>query len=207
MSENLLASEWRQRLEELGSRRRDVALVGAVVGALVFGGMGIAARGSAPRIAPPARATPSPSGSPLSGAVVVVHVAGAVRTPGIVELPPGARVADAIELAGGALPKADLDGLNLAEVIVDGAQILVPAKGSASNVPAPTASASASGLIDLNAADQTALETVPGLGPVKAAAIVSYRTEIGSFESIDQLLEVNGIGPATLDLIRPFVSL
>jgi competence protein ComEA len=139
--------------------------------------------------------------------LVVVHVAGAVRHPGIIELAAGSRVADAIDLAGGALPRANLDLLNLAAIVVDGTQILVPSGTSAVSVAGPTAGPTSPALVNLNSADQAMLETVPGLGPVKAGAILAYRTEIGGFTSIDQLLEVTGIGPATLESIRPFVSL
>lgn len=209
MSEIRVPPVWRERLEGLGGRRRDALVVAGVALVIVFGGLGMWAKGAPASIAPPARATPSPgaTSSPI-GALVVVHVAGAVRHPGIIELPTGSRVADAIRLAGGALPRADLDLLNLAALVVDGTQILVPTQVSTGGVaPSPTPSSTSAGIVNLNTADQAALETVPGLGPVKAGAIVAYRTEIGGFTSIDQLLEVTGIGPATLESIRPFVSL
>jgi competence protein ComEA len=208
MSEIFVPSVWRERLEALGGRRRDSLLIVGAVTVMVGGGLGLWTRGAPASIAPPARATPSPGSSTTAPAeIIVVHVAGAVRHPGIIELPPGARVADAIALAGGALPRADLDLLNLAAVVVDGSQVLVPTKtSSSSSVPAPVTS-SAPATVNLNSADQTTLESVPGLGPVKAGAIVAYRTEIGGFTSIDQLLEVSGIGPATLESIRPFISL
>lgn len=210
MSEIPLPPAWRERVEAIAGRRRETAVVGGLVAALVFGGLGMWARGAPPKIAPPAIATPSPSTSFTSPSeVLVVHVAGAVRHPGIVEVPPGGRVADAIELAGGALPRADLDLLNLAELVVDASQILVPFKGSdvAQTAAAPSAGSTSGAIVNLNTADQMLLETVPGLGPVKAGAILAYRDEIGGFTSIDQLLEVTGIGPATLESIRPFVSL
>lgn len=207
MSGIALPEVWRERLESLAGRRRETLVVGAIVGLAVFSSLGMWARGAPAIIAPPARATPTPSTFSAVGGIVV-HVAGAVRRPGIIQLPPGARVADALEMAGGPLPRADLDLLNLAALAVDGTQILVPFRGSA----APAASvaspaATAGGVVALNSADASVLETVPGLGPVKAGAIVAYRTEIGGFTSIDQLLEVSGIGPATLESIRPFVSL
>lgn len=209
MSEIRVPPAWRERLEGLGGRRKDVLVIAAVVIVITFGGLGMWAKGAPASIAPPARATPSPgSTSSPAGLLVVVHVAGAVRHPGIIELPSGSRVADAISLAGGALPRADLDLLNLAALVVDGTQILVPTQASAAGVaPGPTPSATSDAIVNLNTADQAALESVPGLGPVKAGAIVAYRTEIGGFTSIDQLLEVTGIGPATLGSIRPFVSL
>lgn len=202
-----LPEAWRERLESLAGRRRETVVVGAIVGLAVFSSLGMWARGAPAIIAPPARATPSPSTS-SSGMAILVHVAGAVRHPGVIELPPGARVADALELAGGPLPRAELDLLNLAALAVDGTQILVPFRGSlAPMASAASPAATAGAVIALNSADVSALETVPGLGPVKAGAIVAYRTEIGGFTSIDELLEVAGIGPATLESIRPFVSL
>ena len=208
MSDNLAPTGWRERLEVLAGRRRESVLVAGVVAVLVFGSMATWARGPRPLIAPPALATPAPAASTMStGEALIVHVAGAVKQPGVIELPPGARVADAIERAGGAAPGADLDLLNLAALVIDGAQILVPERGDpGAPGPSPTGPPQAT-TVNLNTADQTMLETVPGLGPVKAGAIVAYRTEIGGFESIDQLLEVSGIGPATLESIRPFLSL
>ena len=208
MSDMLVRLQWRERLEELAGRRRESAVVAAVVAGLVFASVASWARTPAPLIAPLAKATPSPAGTTTATGSVVIHVAGAVERPGVYELPDGARVADAIELAGGPTRRADLDLLNLAAFIVDGAQILVPQRGDpgvAQASPAPGPSQPVT--VNLNAADQAMLETVPGLGPVKAGAIVAYRTEVGGFESIDQLLEVSGIGPATLESIRPFVSL
>jgi competence protein ComEA len=207
MSEIPRPQGWRERLETIAGRRRETAVVAGLVAASVFGGLGLWARGAPAQIAPPAIATPAPSGTPIPSGLLLVHVAGAVRDPGVVEVAAGSRVADAIELAGGALPKADLDQLNLAAVVVDASQILVPFRGGvASAGVSPAPSASGATVVDLNTADQAMLETIPGLGPVKAGAIIAYRTEIGGFTSIDQLLEVSGIGPATLDSIRPFVS-
>jgi competence protein ComEA len=127
--------------------------------------------------------------------------------PGVYELPAGARVADAIERAGGPLARADLDSLNLAAVVVDGTQILVLGRGSRGATPMASAGPSQPGLVNLNTGDQLALESVPGIGPVTAGAILALRAEIGSFTSIDQLLDVSGIGPATLESIRPYVTL
>lgn len=198
---------WWERLESLAGRRRDTVAVGVFVAAFVFGGIGLSSRGAPAVIAPPARATPSPSASSV-GSQIVVHVAGAVRHPGVIALPVGARVADAIAKAGGALVRADLDQLNLAAFVVDGSQVLVPARGETSPVPStPLPGSTQATTVDLNSADQALLETVPGLGPVKAGAIIAFRTEIGTFESIEQLLEVSGIGPATLESIRPFISI
>lgn len=141
----------------------------------------------------------------------MVHVAGAVKRPGVFELPLGARVGDALELAGGTLPRADLDVLNLAAVLVDGQQVLVGVRGAMEatmpRVPTSAPVPGGGGLIDLNLADQPMLETIPGIGPVTATAILQYRSEIGSFTSIDELLDVDGIGPATLESIRAYITL
>jgi competence protein ComEA len=215
----IVPSTWRERLEAISGRRRDLwAVLGLVALVVAFGV--VLWRGSAPpQIAPPATSgaadeapaplSPLPSASPTPpGAVVLVHVAGAVRRPGLYELDAGARVADAVEAAGGPRRPADLDALNLAETLTDGYKVDVPRRGEvAVAVPPPGASASpAAAPVDLNQADQAALEAIPGIGPVKAAAILEYRAQIGSFSSIDQLLEVSGIGPATLESMRPYVT-
>ena len=185
----------------------------AVVAGVVAIALALLGRGAGARIAPPARgpmpAFPSTATSPT--AVVFVDVAGAVRAPGLYSLPAGARVADAISAAGGARPRADLSALNLAELLVDGTKIDVPVSGAVASPQgpdaAPVASSPSPSTVSLNSADQAALETIPGVGPVTAAAIIGYREQIGSFQSIDQLLDVDGIGPATLEAIRPYVSL
>jgi competence protein ComEA len=143
-------------------------------------------------------------------AVVVVDVAGKVRRPGIATLPLGSRVVDALEAAGGVRRGVDLTTLNLARVLVDGEQIVVGLPQPA-GVAAPAASApggSAAGvMVNLNAASQSELEELPGVGPVTAAAILQWRTDNGPFTSVDELLEVSGIGDATLAEIAPFVTL
>jgi competence protein ComEA len=118
-------------------------------------------------------------------------------------------VADAIEAAGGATRRADLDLLNLAEPLVDGYKVGVLERGAESPAPpsAPAAPGAPGGAVALNSADQAALETIPGIGPVTAAAILAYRDEAGPFSSVEQLLEVSGIGPATLESVRPYVTL
>lgn len=209
MSEIFVPGWWRDRLEQLGGGRRESLTIAVIVGILVFGGLGVWARGAPASIAPPARATVSPAPSVATpGMLVIVHVAGAVVEPGVYELPTGARIADAIALAGGATARADLDALNLAAIIEDGSQVLVPRRGAGvPGAPGPIASPAGPALVDLNTADQVALESVPGLGPVKAAAILQLRAEIGSFTSIEELLDVAGIGPATLESIRPYVTI
>ena len=141
---------------------------------------------------------------------VTVDVAGKVRRPGIAVLDVGARVVDALEAAGGARPGADLSGLNLARVLVDGEQVLV---GVAVPVAAPPAAASpgapaATGgpLVNINTAAQAELETLPEVGPVTAQAIIAWRDQNGGYTAVDELLEVDGIGEATLEAMAPFVT-
>jgi competence protein ComEA len=148
--------------------------------------------------------TPTPAAPPL-----IVDVAGAVKRPGVYEFTEGDRVIDAIERAGGALVKADLSLLNLAAPLTDGTQILVPKAGA--SVPGGTGApavpgGSAAGLININTAGATELEALSGIGEGLAATIVEYRTQNGPFAAGDDLLDVSGIGPATLDEIRDQVT-
>ena len=133
-----------------------------------------------------------------------MHVVGAVRAPGVVHLPGGARVADAVAAAGGAEPDADLARVNLARVLADGEQVVVPRPGDAV-APAPTAVPGAGGtLLDLNSAGLADLDALPGIGPVLAQRILDRRQK-QLFTSVDELGEVSGIGPTLLDRLRPLV--
>ena len=154
----------------------------------------------------PAAGSPAQS-SAGSTAELVVDVAGKVRRPGIAVLPAGSRVVDALEAAGGARRGVDLTALNLARPVVDGEQILVgvaPVPGVAGSLDAPSNGES---LVSLNTADQATLETLPGVGPVTAESIIAWRTDNGGFTSVDELLEVDGIGEATLEDLAPLVTL
>lgn len=161
--------------------------------------------------APTPSAGVSPSAS-LSAVTLIVDVTGAVRRPGVFQFKPGDRVIDAVDRAGGALEKADLTLLNLAAPLSDGQQILVPKQGAAAAsgvVPigsAPPGTGTSGALVNINTADEPTLETLNGVGPVLAASIIQYRTEHGPFASIDQLDEVSGIGPATLEDLRSQVT-
>ena len=151
--------------------------------------------------APPAGSTAASTTTPVgevaeTSASLVVSVVGLVARPGLVTLPSGARVADAVEAAGGLLPEADPASVNLAAVVTDGQQIAVgvpgaPAAGGAGD-SAPGASG---GLLDLNAATAAELDGLPGIGPVLAERIVDYRTTQGPFRSVEELDDVPGIGP------------
>ncbi len=133
----------------------------------------------------------------------VVHVAGAVRKPGVYRIPDGGRVQQAIRLAGGATAKADLAAINLAAPLQDGQQVLVPARVVAVAGGAGSASSSASGApISLSTATVEQLDSLDGIGPTLAARIVDWRTRHGGFASVDQLMDVPGIGQARLDAIK-----
>ncbi|MBU3688560.1 MAG: hypothetical protein B7C54_10565 [Acidimicrobiales bacterium mtb01] len=138
---------------------------------------------------------------------VVVHVAGSVSAPGVYTLTTGSRVVDAVAAAGGALPRARVDALNLAAALRDGEQIYVPAIGEVVAAPAnASAPAGSTFPLDLNAATVEQLDQLPGVGPATANAIVARRAEIGRFVSVDDLLDVPGLGPAKVAAIRGLVT-
>jgi competence protein ComEA len=161
--------------------------------------------------------TSGPTAAPGGVSSLLVHVAGRVRHPGVVRLAAGARVQDALRAAGGALPGSDLVGINLAQLLSDGEQVLVARAGRGSTVStggsggAATgesgAGATGSATVDLNTGDVSALDGLPGVGPVLAQRIVDWRTAHGRFTSIDELDEVSGIGDKLMAEIRPHVRL
>jgi competence protein ComEA len=164
----------------------------------------------------PVQLQPVPTMLPLR-----VHVTGAVAVPGVYALPPGSVVDDAVRVAGGAAAEADLDRLNLARLLKDGDQVLVPAAGAtpparvesaagggaepAAGGAEPAAPAASTGPINVNTATQEELEALPGIGPALAARIVEHRNQHGPFASVEALVDVSGIGPAKLDVIRDLV--
>lgn len=186
---------------------------GEVVAPVEVLGAGAAAREASPG------ADAGDDGSGAGGAHVHVHVAGAVRRPGLYRVPQGARIAEAIERAGGAARRAALDGVNLAALVVDGAQVLVPRRGAVA-APAPAGAAGApatgpspagvgapaTGRLDLNTATAEQLDALQGVGPATAQAILEYRGRQGRFRSVDELDAVPGIGPARLATLREAVG-
>lgn len=175
--------------------------------------------GASPASSAPSAASPSRSASggqaAGAGGQVTVDVAGKVRRPGIVVLDAGARVTDAVEAAGGAKPGVDLTSINLARVLVDGEQIVVGARGApggaagAAGAAGPgggTGPGAAAAPVNLNLASQAELESLPDVGPVTAQSIITWRQERGGFTSVDELLEVDGIGEKTLAKLAPYVT-
>jgi len=159
-------------------------------------------------------ASAASSGSPaVGGAFVVVHVAGRVRRPGLVRLPPGSRVADALAAAGGVLAGVDLTTINLARVLTDGEQVLVGVTGPGGTAAGPglgsggggAGGGGAGGLVDLNTATLEQLEGLPGVGPVLAQRILDFRSSHGRFATVDELREVSGIGERKYADIEPKV--
>jgi competence protein ComEA len=137
---------------------------------------------------------------------LVVYVSGWVSTPGVVEVEEGAIVADAIAAAGGAVQGALLDAVNLARPLTEGEHVQIPGPGDSSPVGSVASGDSADGLIPINQADASALEELPGVGPVLAERIVAHREDHGPFEVVEDLLEVPGIGEAKLASMRDLIK-
>jgi competence protein ComEA len=157
--------------------------------------------------ASPAGASASGAGPPLpstTAVVLLVQAAGAVASPGVYRVPPGARVLDVVTAAGGPTASANLQAIALASRVVDGQRVYVPAVGEA--VTGDTAVSAPPAPLDLNQATVEQLDDLPGVGPATAQAIVDYRSRHGPLVSVDDLLEVRGIGPAKLDAFRDLVT-
>ena len=183
------------------SRGRALAYVGAVLAVLVVGGRYALDR-------PPDAPEPAAHAlevEPAPARKLVVHVVGAVRTPGLYELAEGSRIDDAIQKAGGPRPKAALELVNLAAPVADGQQVVVPERGSTG--AGSTASTASGGKVHLNSATLEDLDALPGIGPITAQEILDYRAEHGAFQSVDELDAVPGIGPARLADLKPLVEL
>ncbi len=229
------SSSWAARLAVARTLVTPTRVVLAVLGAaaaVAFGLVFLRAPSHPPElvlpkageVSAPAPPAPVPGASSTTVAagvgVVTAHAAGQVGAPGVYSLPAGARVADLVTAAGGLLAEADVDRLNLAARVVDGTRVYIPRKGesappaeagstvdagAAGDTSAAGAGAGAGGPVDLNTATAAQLDTLPGVGPATAAAILTYRARNGRFKSVTELLEVPGIGPAKLEAIRPLV--
>lgn len=210
----------------IGIRR----IVAGIVTAIAFLGVGWFIMKPSPvpidAFVPHVSSVVSPTSVTMSPIRVKVHVAGAVNSPGVYQLSSSARVVDAIAAAGGALRTADLESINLAQTLTDTEQVYVPVKkvsrprvtiaprlrphrNSPTTVPqagSGTGSTPASKLINLNTATATELDSLTGVGPSTAKAIIAYRTKKGSFSKVEDLLNVPGIGPAKLAAMRDEVS-
>jgi competence protein ComEA len=166
--------------------------------------------GSSVTLPPPPQVAAPVASQPVSSRVVV-HVAGEVVRPGVYELQTPARVHQAIDLAGGATPTGDLDGLNLAASLTDGERVYVPTVGEVDPAGVPSgapveATSTPQGPIDLNSGSAADFDTLPGVGPATAAAIVDDRERNGPFASVDDLDRVPGIGPSKLEALRELVT-
>ena len=167
-------------------------IIGVLLGLLVAGMIWLTARqpsGDAVPLRPPP--TPAP---------VSVHVTGAVVAPGVYQIPENSRVSDAIAAAGGLLPIADDESLNMAAIVEDGTKLTI-AKSDFYNVDAQGSSR-----VNINTASLDDLDTLPGIGPSTAQAIIDYRRQFGNFQRADEITEVPGIGPATYERIKDQIT-
>ena len=191
------------------SRRRALVVAALLLAVLLFGSR-LLSRGGSAAPPPPPLPPPTTAAATVPPARVVVDVVGAVRRPGLYRLSQDDRVADALAHAGGATRKADLSLVNLAALVSDGEQVVVPRRGAAGVGAAGAGSADASGVptgpVHLNSATIEQLDSLPGVGPVTAQKIVDYRQKHGAFSSVDELDAVPGIGPARLDQLRDLVA-
>jgi competence protein ComEA len=180
---------------------RTQAMALGLVAAAIFVGAGLGALGGPSTV----ESAPSTSVAASAGvAVFPVYVSGWVATPGVVEMVEGAIVADAVAAAGGALEGALLDEVNLARPLVEGDHLQIPGPGE--SMTATGEGVGDDGLIALNQADASVLEDLPGVGPVLAERIVAHREANGPFDTVEDLLEVPGIGEAKLAAMRDSIS-
>jgi competence protein ComEA len=206
---------WQERLDLIAqrtgwSRPQIVAFAGAVVAIVACGWLLLRPPSGPPAETVLARARPAVT-STTAPETVLVHAAGAVVRPGVYALPVGARVNDLLAAAGGPAAGADLNRLNLAGVLVDGSQVFVPRQGEAVPTGAGAGTGGADhtapgGPVNLNTATLEQLDALPGVGPATAKAILDERAKRGRFRSVEELLEVRGIGPAKLDALRDLVT-
>lgn len=182
------------------SRRQALLAVVALLAVLAVAGRMLAGAGASAPL-PQAELVPE---APAETTRLVVHVAGAVRRPGLYRLLEGSRVADAVARAGGATAKADTAAVNLAAPLADGIQVLVPSR--VAGAAGGAAVEGSGGRVSLSSASLADLDELPGVGPVIAQKIVDYRAAHGGFSSVDDLDAIPGIGPARLEQLRDLVS-
>jgi len=209
-----LPASWRDaRIDPGRPGALAVVLVGVVAAVVAAVGVWREAPRAEPVADLPALVTTTTAAAPMSSAAsppedLVVAVAGKVRRPGLVRVPPGSRVADALDAAGGVLPGVDLSGVNLARKMSDGEQVAVgvpPAPDAAPAAGGAPAAGTDQAPLDLNAATVEQLDALPGVGPVTAQRIVDWRTRNGRFATVEQLREVEGIGERRLGQLRELV--
>jgi competence protein ComEA len=179
------------------SRQRALLIAVAALALLAVAGRTLAGAGTA-TVQPAAALVPERAAATPA---LVIHVAGAVRRPGLYRLGEGKRVADAVARAGGATAPADTAAINLAAPLADGMQVIVPRR-----VAAATAGAAAPGRVSLSSASAAELDALPGVGPVTAQKIVDYRAAHGGFRSVDDLDAIPGIGPTRIDQLRDLTT-
>jgi competence protein ComEA len=186
------------------SRRHALVVAAVLLALLALAGRTLGGAGGA-TAQPAASLVPERSQS-VAAQRVTVHVAGAVRRPGLYRLAEGKRVADAVARAGGATAKADTAAINLAAPLADGIQVLVPSRvvvaAGSSAAGSSEAGSAAAGPVSLSSATVEQLDALPGVGPVTAQKIVDYRAEHGGFRSVDDLDAIPGIGPARIEQLR-----
>ncbi len=217
-------ASWLARVDGLAAavgiqRQRLLLAAGALVAVAAIAGALVVSRAlgdgshtppelSLPRATPESGSADSAGATKASNGPIVVAAAGAVVAPGVYRVTTGARVIDVVQAAGGPTPDADLDRLNLAAKVADGDRVYVPRTGEADPAAGSGGAAAPSGgptIVDLNTATAAQLEALPGIGPATAQAIIDYRTQHRRFRSVNELLEVRGIGEAKLAQIRPHV--
>jgi len=188
--------------------RSQIAVYGAIavalllVGARAIGGQAGGESGTSFGSSTARSASDDFAISQEGGRDVVVDIAGAVRRPGVYRLPSGARVADAVQRAGGATAHAVLEQINRAARLADGQQVVVPERLPGSVAPTVSGTASDEGPISLGTATVEQLDTIEGIGPVTAEDIIGFRDQHGGLSSIEQLDEISGVGPATMEALR-----
>lgn len=190
-------------MPELPVSRRQALVVAAVLLALLAVAGKLLAGAGAASAEPPAALVQA---NAPAAAKLVVHVAGAVRRPGLYELAEGSRVSDAVARAGGATAKADTAAVNLAAPLADGIQVLIPSRVAGAAGAAAGSDGAPGRRVSLSSATFADLDALPGIGPVTAQKILDYRAQHGGFSSVDDLDAISGIGPARIEQLRDLVT-